>query len=134
VIASGIQPLQNLIVLIYVGEEKKKEWAQHWINRGFRGRLSYRYMNKTGASYGPQFLGIQKWFYCNLAKLKLQESVLTWNIDKCVFSIQRLKSCCLRVLANTVLVMKYQLLTAASFHKCSMLEGKTRIYSWIDVL
>nr|CAD7262418.1 unnamed protein product [Timema shepardi] len=36
VIASGIQPLQNLIVLIYVGEEKKKEWAQHWITRGFR--------------------------------------------------------------------------------------------------
>lgn len=36
VIASGIQPLQNLTVLIYVGEEKKKEWAQHWITRGFR--------------------------------------------------------------------------------------------------
>lgn len=37
VIASGIQPLQNLIVLIYVGEERKKEWAQHWITRGFTG-------------------------------------------------------------------------------------------------
>lgn len=36
VISSGIQPLQNLIVLIHVGEEKKKEWAQHWITRGFR--------------------------------------------------------------------------------------------------
>lgn len=36
VIASGIQPLQNLIVLIHVGEEKKNEWAQHWINRGFK--------------------------------------------------------------------------------------------------
>ncbi|VVC87672.1 unnamed protein product [Leptidea sinapis] len=36
VICSGIQPLQNLIVLIHVGEEKKKEWAQHWITRGFR--------------------------------------------------------------------------------------------------
>lgn len=36
IIASGIQPLQNLIVLIHVGEEKKKEWAQHWITRGFR--------------------------------------------------------------------------------------------------
>ncbi|XP_018300048.1 probable maleylacetoacetate isomerase 2 [Mycetomoellerius zeteki] len=35
VIASGIQPLQNLVVLIYVGEERKKEWAQHWITRGF---------------------------------------------------------------------------------------------------
>lgn len=38
VIASGIQPLQNLVVLIYVGEERKKEWAQHWITRGFTGR------------------------------------------------------------------------------------------------
>jgi maleylacetoacetate isomerase len=36
VIASGIQPLQNLIVLIHVGEDKKREWAQHWITRGFR--------------------------------------------------------------------------------------------------
>ncbi|KAF6216570.1 hypothetical protein GE061_000913 [Apolygus lucorum] len=36
VIASGIQPLQNLVVLIYVGEEKKREWAQHWITRGLR--------------------------------------------------------------------------------------------------
>lgn len=36
VITSGIQPLQNLTVLIYVGEEKQREWAQHWINRGFR--------------------------------------------------------------------------------------------------
>jgi len=35
-VSSGIQPLQNLIVLIYVGEEKKKEWAQHWITRGFK--------------------------------------------------------------------------------------------------
>nr|CAH7718657.1 unnamed protein product [Callosobruchus chinensis] len=35
VIASGIQPLQNLTVLIYVGEEKKNEWAKHWIKRGF---------------------------------------------------------------------------------------------------
>ncbi|XP_045481585.1 probable maleylacetoacetate isomerase 2 [Harmonia axyridis] len=36
VISSGIQPLQNLQVLIFVGEEKKNEWAQHWINKGFR--------------------------------------------------------------------------------------------------
>lgn len=39
VIASGIQPLQNLVVLIYVGEERKKEWAQHWITRGLTGVL-----------------------------------------------------------------------------------------------
>lgn len=41
VIASGIQPLQNLLVLIYVGEERKKEWAQHWITRGFTGENIY---------------------------------------------------------------------------------------------
>lgn len=36
IIQSGIQPLQNLNVLIHVGEEKKNEWAQHWITRGFK--------------------------------------------------------------------------------------------------
>ena len=41
VIAAGIQPLQNLLVLIYVGEERKKEWAQHWITRGFTGKCYY---------------------------------------------------------------------------------------------
>lgn len=41
VISSGIQPLQNLVVLIYVGEERKKEWAQHWITRGFTGKNYY---------------------------------------------------------------------------------------------
>lgn len=94
----------------------------------------------TGASHVPafqsmtlEFLRIQEWFYWYLAKLKLQDSAVTWNIDKYVFCVQRLKSCCLHVLANTVLVMKYQLLTAASFHKCSMPEGKTCTYSCIDV-
>lgn len=28
--------MQNLIVLNYIGEEKKNRWAQHWISRGFR--------------------------------------------------------------------------------------------------
>lgn len=44
-IASGVQPLQNLVVLIYVGEEKKKEWAQHWINRGLKGETSALLIN-----------------------------------------------------------------------------------------
>lgn len=35
IIASGIQPLQNIGLLSYVGE-RKKEWGQHWIHRGFR--------------------------------------------------------------------------------------------------
>uniref|UniRef100_A0A8B9JWR2 maleylacetoacetate isomerase n=1 Tax=Astyanax mexicanus TaxID=7994 RepID=A0A8B9JWR2_ASTMX len=33
-IASGIQPLQNLYVIQKIGEEKV-QWAQHFINRGF---------------------------------------------------------------------------------------------------
>jgi len=33
-IASGIQPLQNLKVLNYIGE-KKMEWAKHWVTSGF---------------------------------------------------------------------------------------------------
>ncbi|KAM9708959.1 maleylacetoacetate isomerase isoform 2-T2 [Menidia menidia] len=34
-IASGIQPLQNLYVIQKMGEEKV-QWAQHFINRGFQ--------------------------------------------------------------------------------------------------
>ena len=35
-IASDIQPIQNLRVLQYVGE-KKAEWGKHWIETGFKG-------------------------------------------------------------------------------------------------
>ncbi|XP_018047360.1 PREDICTED: probable maleylacetoacetate isomerase 2 [Atta colombica] len=35
IIASGIQPLQNIGLLTHVGEERKTEWAQNWITRGF---------------------------------------------------------------------------------------------------
>ncbi|KAJ8309087.1 hypothetical protein KUTeg_013961 [Tegillarca granosa] len=35
VIGSGIQPLQNLAVLKKIGDEKKTEWAQFWIEKGF---------------------------------------------------------------------------------------------------
>uniref|UniRef100_A0A8C1HKU5 Maleylacetoacetate isomerase n=1 Tax=Cyprinus carpio carpio TaxID=630221 RepID=A0A8C1HKU5_CYPCA len=34
IIASGIQPLQNVYVIQKIGEEKV-QWAQHFINRGF---------------------------------------------------------------------------------------------------
>ena len=34
-IASGIQPIQNLSVLTYLGDERKAEWGHHWINKGF---------------------------------------------------------------------------------------------------
>lgn len=36
-IASGIQPLQNLSVLQKIGNEKKMEWAHFYINNGFIG-------------------------------------------------------------------------------------------------
>ena len=54
VIASGIQPLQNLVVLIYVGEERKKEWAQHWITRGFTGII----FNKSATNFSCESIYI----------------------------------------------------------------------------
>lgn len=35
IIVSGIQPLQNLGLLVHIDEEKKMDWAQNWITRGF---------------------------------------------------------------------------------------------------
>lgn len=38
-IVSGIQPLQNIGVLNYMGNylgDKEKAWSQHWIERGFK--------------------------------------------------------------------------------------------------
>lgn len=35
IIASGIQPLQNLSTLKKVGEARKNAWASHWISKGF---------------------------------------------------------------------------------------------------
>ncbi|CAH1792070.1 unnamed protein product [Owenia fusiformis] len=37
IINSGIQPIQNLPVLQYVGDEKKMEWGRYWIDKGFKG-------------------------------------------------------------------------------------------------
>jgi len=36
IITSGIQPLQNTSTLNYLGEERKLEWAQYWVKRGFK--------------------------------------------------------------------------------------------------
>jgi maleylacetoacetate isomerase len=36
IICCGIQPVQNLRVLQYVGD-KKAEWGAHWIEKGFEG-------------------------------------------------------------------------------------------------
>lgn len=37
IIVSGIQPLQNLGLLNYIDDEKRLDWAQQWITRGFDG-------------------------------------------------------------------------------------------------
>ena len=34
----GIQPIANLRVLQYVGEDRKDEWAKHFIQEGFKGK------------------------------------------------------------------------------------------------
>lgn len=39
IIVSGIQPLQNIGVLNYMGNylgEREKTWSQHWIEKGFK--------------------------------------------------------------------------------------------------
>jgi maleylacetoacetate isomerase len=44
-IASGIQPLQNLSTLYKIkntNEDEKLEWAQYWINKGLHG-LQYMF-------------------------------------------------------------------------------------------
>ncbi|XP_064624073.1 probable maleylacetoacetate isomerase 2 [Lineus longissimus] len=48
-IGSGIQPIQNLSVLQYVGDEKKMEWAKHWIDRGFQALE--KMLAKTAGKY-----------------------------------------------------------------------------------
>eukprot|EP01114_Cavostelium_apophysatum_P023982 TRINITY_DN922_c0_g2_i1.p1 TRINITY_DN922_c0_g2~~TRINITY_DN922_c0_g2_i1.p1 ORF type:complete len:209 (+),score=22.98 TRINITY_DN922_c0_g2_i1:93-719(+) len=48
-IISGIQPLQNLPVLEKVGEEKKMEWAQHFITNGFEA--VEKILSKTAGKY-----------------------------------------------------------------------------------
>lgn len=37
IFVSGIQPLQNLGLLSYIDDEKRLDWAQQWIARGFNG-------------------------------------------------------------------------------------------------
>ncbi|XP_062863820.1 maleylacetoacetate isomerase [Trichomycterus rosablanca] len=46
IIASGIQPLQNLYVLQKIGAEKV-QWAQHFINKGFKA-LESKLKEKAG--------------------------------------------------------------------------------------
>ncbi|XP_020628111.1 maleylacetoacetate isomerase-like [Orbicella faveolata] len=46
-IASGIQPIQNLSVLEYLGDERKAEWGHHWINKGFHN-LEKILLNTSG--------------------------------------------------------------------------------------
>jgi maleylacetoacetate isomerase len=39
-IIAGIQPIQNMVVLKYIGKDKSQEWAQHWIKEGFKSNLN----------------------------------------------------------------------------------------------
>jgi maleylacetoacetate isomerase len=61
---SGIQPLQNLVVLDRIGDDKEKrlDWLRHWISRGLSAweklAASYREQGfvKSGAfAYGEEF-------------------------------------------------------------------------------
>ena len=36
IISSGIQPLQNIGVLEHLEKDKRLEWAQFWIDKGFQ--------------------------------------------------------------------------------------------------
>lgn len=47
-IVADIQPLQNMMVLIYVGE-KQQEWGKHWVEKGFTA--VERYLQKTRGQY-----------------------------------------------------------------------------------
>lgn len=47
-IVADIQPLQNILVLIYVGE-KQQEWGKHWVEKGFTA--VERYLQETRGQY-----------------------------------------------------------------------------------
>ncbi|KAL6059469.1 Glutathione S-transferase zeta-1 [Balamuthia mandrillaris] len=49
IVCSDIQPVQNLRVLKYLGEERKVEWAKHWIESGFEGLE--RVLERSAGSY-----------------------------------------------------------------------------------
>lgn len=48
-IAADIQPIQNLSVLEYVGDEKRAEWARFWIERGLQA--VERVLVRTAGAY-----------------------------------------------------------------------------------
>lgn len=61
---SGIQPLQNLVVLDRIGDDKEKrlDWLRHWISRGLEAweklAASYRqdgFVKSGGFAYGESF-------------------------------------------------------------------------------
>ena len=48
-ICSGIQPLQNLVVLQKIGDETKMEWGRFWIEKGFKALEQS--LSKTAGKY-----------------------------------------------------------------------------------
>jgi len=63
IVNSGIQPLQNLVVLDKIGDDKEKrlDWLRHFITRGLAAweALASRFAEETGQkgpfAYGPSF-------------------------------------------------------------------------------
>ena len=49
-ICSGIQPLQNLVVLQKIGDEGKMEWGRFWIDKGFKGKFKNTYLTRKGTN------------------------------------------------------------------------------------
>ncbi|CAN7941603.1 unnamed protein product, partial [Ixodes hexagonus] len=48
-IASGIQPLQNLAVISRIEQEKRTEWSTHYITKGFKALEAI--LSKTAGKY-----------------------------------------------------------------------------------
>lgn len=63
IVNSGIQPLQNLVVLDRIGEDKDKrlDWLRHWISRGLAAweRLAASYREDGFVKDGPFAYGAQ---------------------------------------------------------------------------
>ena len=45
-VAMDIQPITNLRILKYVGDEKKGEWAKHFMAEGFKGKPLMQFKNR----------------------------------------------------------------------------------------
>lgn len=98
VIVSGIQPLQNIGLLNYLGNERRKEWTNHWIIRGFTGkRINFSVLEKTKKSNFPTEEIYNIFMYNkNLKTFLAVEKLLHTRAGKyCVGDQITLADCCL---------------------------------------